>query len=340
MRARRAVRRHRMSAARAVLPLVLAAVGAAVCVAAPVSATSATSATSAASAASAASARGQLPVPWGAAAMLQAQANYLFSSGTVAGANNWGCRPSRAHPYPVVLVPATGVNVGTNWVVLSPLLADAGYCVFSFNYGQTVPLVPSDGFGDIAASARTMAAFVAHVLAVTGAKQVDVVGHSQGGMMPNYYIKFLGGAPRVHTFVALAPSNHGTDLDGLVALWDDLGVLGLVNSFLDITAFPGVAEQEAGSAFQKALFAGGDTVHGPQYWVIESDHDEVVTPYTNAWLNGPGVRNILVQQQCPADPVGHIGMFEDGPALYDVLNALDGGSPSYQPSCTNYGIGL
>jgi pimeloyl-ACP methyl ester carboxylesterase len=281
-----------------------------------------------------------LPVPWGLAALLQAQANYLLSPNGVAGANDWSCKPSAAHPYPVVLVPATGVNVGTNWVVLSPLLADAGYCVFSFNYGQTIPFVPSDGFGDIAASAETMAAFVSRVLSATGARQVDVVGHSQGGMMPNYYLKFLGGAAKVHTFVAIAPSNHGTTLSGLVALWDDLGVLGIVNALIDVTGFPGVAEQLAGSPFQQHLFGGGDTVPGPRYWVVESDHDEVVTPWSNAWLTGPGVHDVLVQQQCPDDPAGHIGLFEDGPALHDVLNALAGGSPTYRPACTDYGIGI
>ena len=52
----------------------------------------------------------------------------------------------------------------------------------------------------------------------TGASQVDIVGHSQGGMMPRYYIKFLGGAAKVHTLVGLAPSNHGTTLDGLFTL--------------------------------------------------------------------------------------------------------------------------
>ena len=52
------------------------------------------------------------------------------------------------------------------------------------------------------------------VLAATGAAKVDLVGHSQGGMMPRYYLKFLGGAALVNRLVALAPSNHGTTLDG------------------------------------------------------------------------------------------------------------------------------
>ncbi len=56
------------------------------------------------------------------------------------------------------------------------------------------------------------------VLAATGAKQVDIVGHSQGGMMPRYYLRFLGGAAKVETLVGLAPSNHGTTVNGLFTL--------------------------------------------------------------------------------------------------------------------------
>ena len=60
--------------------------------------------------------------------------------------------------------------------------------------------------------------FVNQVLAATGAHKVDIVGHSQGGMMPRYYIKNLGGASKVNTLVGLAPSNHGTTLEGLFTL--------------------------------------------------------------------------------------------------------------------------
>ena len=43
---------------------------------------------------------------------------------------------------------------------------------------------------------------------------------------------------------------------------------------------------------------------GPRYAVIETSHDAVVTPYQNAFLTGPNVTNILIQDQCPANPAG------------------------------------
>src|SRR5271169_1877554 len=49
------------------------------------------------------------------------------------GANNWSCKPSSAHPHPVVLVHGTFANQHDNWMALSPLLYNHGYCVFTFN---------------------------------------------------------------------------------------------------------------------------------------------------------------------------------------------------------------
>src|ERR1700761_5615479 len=52
------------------------------------------------------------------------------------GANNWSCKPSAAHPQPVILVHGTFEDMSNNWQPLSPLLYDNGYCVFAFNYGS------------------------------------------------------------------------------------------------------------------------------------------------------------------------------------------------------------
>jgi pimeloyl-ACP methyl ester carboxylesterase len=218
-----------------------------------------------------------------------------------------------------------------SWQALSPLLYDHGYCVFALNYGSYdgSGLVGIDATGDIAGSAGELASFVNRVLSATGASQVDIVGHSQGGMMPRYYLKFLGGAAKVHTLVGLAPSNHGTTLDGLFTL---AGYFPGASAFTGVLC-PACEQQQAGSAFLTHLNAGGDTLPGVDYTVIESVNDEVVTPYTSAFLTGPNVTNILLQSQCPLDQGEHLSMPYDHIADTDVLNALD---PSHQtiPACT------
>jgi triacylglycerol esterase/lipase EstA (alpha/beta hydrolase family) len=280
-----------------------------------------------------------LPVPYGSSAVSAFLNGELFAPTAIAGANN-GCKPSSAHPYPVVLVHGTIENEGSNWVTLAPLLANAGYCVYALNYGQTALSSTFLGLGDIAASAGQLSAFVNQVLTQTGATKVDIVGHSQGGMMPNYYIKFLGGAAKVHTLIGIAPSNHGTTLSGIVNLLNvfPAPIPADVNGFLGAVGAPSLAEQEVGSAFETNLFKSGDTVAGPRYVVIESTHDEVVTPYQNAFLNTFGVTNITIQNQCPSDPTQHVGMNWDSPTMQNVLNQLSAlPNPLFKASCANYG---
>jgi len=79
----------------------------------------------------------------------------------------------------------------------------------------------------------------------------------------------------------------------------------------------------AGSGFLAQLNAGGDTVSGVSYMVIESRDDEVVTPYTSAFLMSPGVTDITVQNQCPLDQSDHLELVYDPVAMADMLNALN-----------------
>src|ERR1700677_65472 len=165
-------------------------------------------------------AQGALPVVYSSVAADAYASAHV--NGPPRGANDWSCHPTAQHPYPVVLVPGTLENMAGNWYTLSSLLSNEGYCVFALNYGQEAGRVvgfpgalPPGGTGPIAASAGERAAFVERVLSTTGVAKVDIVGHSQGGMMPRYYLKFLGGAQRVHTLIVLSPSNHGTTVDGL-----------------------------------------------------------------------------------------------------------------------------
>jgi len=256
--------------------------------------------------------------------------SHASSSASPPGANNWSCKPSDAHPRPVVLVHGTFADMSDSWQALSPLLTDNGYCVFALNYGAAdgSGSVGVYGIGDIAQSAQQLATFVDQVLTATGASQVDMVGHSQAGMMPRYYLKFLGDSSRVHTLVGLAPSNHGTTIEGITTL---SGYILGANQFVG-AACTACTQQEAGSSFLANLNAGGDTVAGVNYTVIESRYDEVVTPYTSAFLSGPNVTNITLQDQCSLDFGEHLSMPYDHIADIDVLNALD---PAHQeqPLC-------
>lgn len=236
------------------------------------------------------------------------------------GWNNWSCKPSTAYPRPVVLVHGTFGNSVDNWLSLAPYLVKRGYCVFSLDYGQ-LPGVPFfHGLGPIAKSAEQLDTYVDRVLTATGAGEVDLVGHSQGGMMPRHYLKFLGGADKVNALIGLAPDNHGTTLHGLTGLLKYFpGAADLLNS-----ATPGLADQMAGSAFLTKLNEGGDTVPGVRYTVIATKYDEVVTPWRSAFLDGPNVKNVTLQDLCAIDLSEHvaIGLF-DRIAYHEVVNALD-----------------
>ncbi|MFC9425182.1 esterase/lipase family protein [Streptomyces sp. NPDC056987] len=236
------------------------------------------------------------------------------------GWNDFSCKPSAAHPRPVVLVHGTLANSVDNWLGLAPYLVNRGYCVFSLDYGQ-LPGVPLfNGLGPIDASAAQLATYVDRVLAATGAPKADLVGHSQGGMMPRYYLKFLGGAAKVNALVGIAPSNRGTTLLGLTGLLEYFP--GAKDLLTEKT--PALADQIAGSPFLTKLNAGGDTVPGVRYTVIATRYDEIVTPYRSQFLTGPDVRNVLIQDLCAADVSEHatIGLL-DRIAFHEVTNALD-----------------
>jgi triacylglycerol esterase/lipase EstA (alpha/beta hydrolase family) len=231
------------------------------------------------------------------------------------GANDPACKPTVAHPYPVVLVHGTFENQ-LMWTALSPQIKAAGYCVFAIDYGNYAT-------GDIPTSAGQLGAFVDQVLAQTGASKVDLVGHSQGGMMPRYWMKFDGGAAKVDDLVGIAPSNHGTTNP----LASPAGVF-----------CKACAQQAAGSAFLTHLNAGGDTLSGPSYTVISTRYDEVVTPYGSQALAGPAsqVTNVVLQNRCPLDLSEHLTIPSDPATAQWVLNALGRSGPAdpgFRPRC-------
>src|SRR4051812_36016068 len=173
----------------------------------------------------------QVPVPAPGTGALMGMATELGAtdSGMPPGVVNGPCTPSADHPYPVVLVHGTFANAAFSWQTLAPMLSNAGYCVFALNYGATTWTTFSNdhtyGVDFVENSAAQLENYIAATVLPntfeadgTHPSQVDIVGHSQGGMLPRYLIDTtsstqypgLGHAAQVHTLVGLAPSNQGT----------------------------------------------------------------------------------------------------------------------------------
>jgi triacylglycerol esterase/lipase EstA (alpha/beta hydrolase family) len=244
-----------------------------------------------------------------------------------AGANRPACK-STIDPYPVVLVNGTFSVSESDFGGMAPSLANAGYCVYTFNYGGNNPNDLIQAIGPIAASAQMLATFVEQVKATTGAEKVDLVGYSQGGMLSEYYTKVLGGARNIHALVALAPTTHGTTLDGI----SGLAALFPGASQIVATSCPACIQQVAGSPVIKTLDAGSIAQPGIRYTIIETKNETVVTPVGSSFIAEPGVVNQYVQQFCPFDTVDHINMPYDNVVIQLVKNALSP-STALPPNC-------
>lgn len=282
-------------------------------------------------AASAAPNKPPLPVVWD---LSVAALRTLDATQPPPGANDWKCKPSREHPRPVVLVSPTGATQGNAFYAGAPFLKNRGYCVFTFNHGNITPIdqMPVQGLGDIRQSARSLARTVDRVLAATGAPKVDIVGHSQGGgILPDYYLKFLGGGKKVHTKVGISPST-GTTLNQFVFFRSLIPILG--PAVYDGLAYvmPALIQQVYDSPINQRTYGPNSTPPGVDvrslpsavtYHSIITQYDEVVTPFTFQYYDGPNAHNILLQDGCQADMSEHLSSLYNKRAWLHTLNALD-----------------
>ncbi|QIN83126.1 alpha/beta fold hydrolase [Rubrobacter tropicus] len=247
---------------------------------------------------------------------------FLAREGTPPPGANVRCRPTRAHPYPVVLVHGTFETMEQNWAVVSPRLKREGYCVFALNYGNR-------GLGPIGDSAKELGRFVGNVMRFTGAQKVSLVGHSQGGMMPRRWIKSQNAGNRVDDLVGFAPSNYGTELNSATSEDSTAEDFGLPVSG---TSGPCRAcdQQSAGSPFLKRLNGGDDTLGSASYTQIATDDDEIIIPYTRCFLKGElRTANLTLQDYYEPDLiVTHQNIYDDPIAQEFMLDALDNPGPT------------
>jgi len=241
------------------------------------------------------------------------------------GVNRSDCRLTGAHPRPVILIDGMFANMKDDYGALGPILANDGYCVVSAAIGA-----PAGQFiqtiGPVTDSARQIAELIDQTLAHYAVSQVDLVGHSEGGLIAEYVAKVLGYAPKIHAIIALSPTTHGTMLDGPVNL-ARYGANGYVQD-----ACPACYDEEIGLSVVDAVDNGPIAQPGVAYTVIETENENVVTPVGSSFIDQPWVVNEYVQSWCSNDSVDHVRLTYDNTTIRLVLNALSPASAK-PPNC-------
>ncbi len=213
-----------------------------------------------------------------------------------------------------------------------PLLLLAGTTVtsrdnFSWNYERAlrerdIPYCVSDEPGELAKNlgdVQLRGEYVVHALREMhrrSGRRVAVYGHSQGGMVARWALRFWPDTRvLVSDVIGAAPSNHGTILAAGICIPG---------------CAPAIWQQSHTSAFTRALNSGAETFAGIDYTTIASRLDEVVVPYTSQALSGPGrIANAVIQQICPADPAEHLVVgTSDAVAFALVMDALAHDGPA------------
>jgi triacylglycerol esterase/lipase EstA (alpha/beta hydrolase family) len=216
-----------------------------------------------------------------------------------------GSSAAADQPDPVVIVNGT-FGPAFFYEPLAKRLRDDDHQVFIFELTNL-------GTGDIANTAQDLAAFVDNVRGQTGADKVDLVGHSQGGLVARQYVKYLGGDAHVDSLVSLGAPHYGTAIADLAKFFGGGNCLGIV----------ACQQMAQGSDFVNALNDGDDTIGSVRYTDFYSSLDELVRPVANASLQD-GATNVLIQSQCPLRVVEHVGLALDGTVYSGIHQALAG----------------
>lgn len=222
--------------------------------------------------------------------------------------DDWRARPTTKRPWPVILVHGTGATKG-DWQQLGGDLRRDGWAVFAAEFGNRAT-------GSVHTSAEQVGAYVDTVLTMTGAEQAILIGHSQGGVLIRYWMRVLGGAPKVHHLVSLAVPNHGTTMGGIVSplLRTNRGET-VANSVVQSWFGEAGFEMIRGHDTIRAINEGGDLDPGVTYTCIATHFDTVIQPPETCFLQPDDtgedvhrVRNLWVENLDPDAVVLHEAM--------------------------------
>jgi triacylglycerol lipase len=197
---------------------------------------------------------------------------------------------------PVLLVHGTGVTREQNWKWnYWSALRGAGFEVCWVQ-------LPDASLNDAQISAEYVARAV-EVMHERGGELVDIVGHSQGGLVPRWSIKYFPSARFIDDYVGLASPNHGT-----------------ITADARERCFESCWQMRTIADFIAALNRGDETPGPISYTSIYTLNDELVRPVETSKLEGG--TNILLQDVCPARPTEHALLAVDAVAWELTIDAL------------------
>lgn len=247
--------------------------------------------------------------------------------------SNVACTPAPGEN-PVILLHGLNSNSYQTFAAMAPDLAEMGKCVYAFNVGK-LPGTPTPEGSSVLGSVPTFRAMapiedsvaqiaekISQVKAMTGADEVDMVGHSAGATIATAYAKQVGGEG-VGTIVSIAGVLHGTSLLGVGYGLEKLNALdGMGNLATSLIASPSVRDLLPNSDFNKKLHDGPIEAPGVKYVAISTRFDEAVTPLSASQYTAPDAENYVLQDGCGLDASEHLGITYSPRAIAMTARAL------------------
>ncbi|PHH78766.1 hypothetical protein CDD82_2861 [Ophiocordyceps australis] len=244
--------------------------------------------------------------------------------------NDWSCKSPR-HSNPIIMLHGLSGTRQLEVNFLELWLRRQGFCTFSFTYGSWSRILPELPFlGGVRAvddSSNEIATFVQQVIAATNSSKVDIVGHSEGAFLAIYIPRFwplVGNAAQ--NIIAIGPPTRGTTLRKFFASTLVFGARSrrAWRKVLGKMGCPACDELlPDGAPIMRLRAATPVRLPHTTLTIIATRHDRTITPPETAFLYEPGVRNMYIQDDCPADPVEHIGLAVDFNVWNVVRNTLD-----------------
>ena len=215
---------------------------------------------------------------------------------------------------PVLLVPGTTVTPRENftWNWMRDLDArGVPHCEIE---------LPGRSMGDVQVAGEYVV-YAIRVMHREGRRDIDILGHSQGGMLPRWALRFWPNVRnKVDDLVGAAASNHGTISAGPLCIPD---------------CAPAFWQQRDNSDFIEALNSRAETFKTVDYTALYTRLDEVVIPNRNERGStslrdgGANVANVATQDLCPLNLAEHLALGTyDGVAYAIARDAMDHHGPA------------